>query len=641
MRLRRTQMQAIRNLIPAQNSMLNEWEFLEKSVRLQRTQKQYRKKPNTKIINDSFKNENDKERICSASAESSTSTDAQENSDGGSQKTQPVFFKALRENNLSELAAIITGQKRDLNAIDPETGLTPLSFAVRNENFECVKFLLKQDVDVNARNNDGTQLPKQSKADGTTPLLIAARHGYAGMVGLLLQHGADTWITGPDELGALDLAVRNPRAVAALETLLVFHIKGWYEERTVNRMKKFGKSYYRFHEKQAEEATQQMDGTAKILVGKSKEQRWEEVHEMTDFSWYINEFSAGLAILTLVAARGGSRRAVEILLAFGAQLGDKPETWRDGSCKGCHALSIAAKLGHVSIVKLLIESNAIGIDAVDANGDTALHCAARENRLDVVTYLMGKNAKRTIRNKLNMTALESCDRNVAMMGLFFPEKQKVGSMDRDTPLIYAARKNAQRAFAYLLGKAQDVNEANKKGETALGLAVENAEFDMVKLLVESHFLDVDRVFSNGDTPLMHAVRAGNLDTVAYLLDKGAKTTIRNCDGHDAMKISRECGDQAMEMLFAAARTIDASNDDGDTALIFAVRRNSPFTVDFLRRHGADPGIMNKSGETARSISLNVQAPDANSNEVLTILCSYSWLTELTTGRKPKKARSDA
>ena len=155
MRLRHTQEQAIRNLIPAQNSMLNEWEFLKKSVRLQRAQKQYRKKPNTEIINDSYKNENDKERICSASAESSTSRDSQENSDDGSQKTQQVFFKALRENNLSELAAIITDQNWNLNVSDPETGLTPLSLAVRNENFECVKFLLKQDVDVNARNNDG------------------------------------------------------------------------------------------------------------------------------------------------------------------------------------------------------------------------------------------------------------------------------------------------------------------------------------------------------------------------------------------------------------------------------------------------------------------------------------------------------
>jgi ankyrin repeat protein len=164
---------------------------------------------------------------------------------------------------------------------------------------------------------------------------------------------------------------------------------------------------------------------------------------------------------------------------------------------------------------------------------------------------------------------------------------------------------------------------------------------MVKLLVESHFLDVDKIFTNGDTPLMHAARAGNLGTAAYLLDMGARTTIKNCDGDDAMKISRECGDQAMEMLFASARTIDVANGDGDTALIFAVRRNSPFTVDFLRRHGANPGIMNKKGETARSISMNVQGPDADSNEVLTILWSYSWLTEVTTGRKPKKAKSDA
>jgi hypothetical protein len=99
---------AIRTLIPAQNSMLDEWEFLEKSVRLRRAQEPGREKPNTEIINDSSKDGNGEGRICSASAKSSTSLDVQENSDGGAQKTQQVFFKALRENNFSELAAVIT-----------------------------------------------------------------------------------------------------------------------------------------------------------------------------------------------------------------------------------------------------------------------------------------------------------------------------------------------------------------------------------------------------------------------------------------------------------------------------------------------------------------------------------------------------
>jgi ankyrin repeat protein len=634
----------IRNLMPVQNSMLDEWEFLEKSVRLRRTQEQHREKSNTEIIGDSGKDGNDAAHVFLSGDESPASSDTPHHSDGGSQTAQQAFFKAIRENNSSRLSEMIASPEwtADLNAVDPETGLTPLSLAVRSGHIGCVKFLLKQGVDVNARNNDGLQLPGKSQADGSTPLLIAVNCGNEGMVGLLLLHGADMWMTGPGKLSAMDLAVRNPKAVAAFETLLSFYVKGWHEERTVYyRMHLFGAAYRRFHYKQAEEAAQLINGTAMIPAEKTREQRWKEVYEVTDFSWYTDKFSKGLATLTLVAAEGGSRRAVEILLAFGAQLGDRPETWRNENCKGCHALSIAATLGHVAVVKLLVESGAIGIDTVDANGDTALHCAARENRLDAVAYLLGKNARRTVRNKLNKTAFESCDKNVAVMALFFPEKQRYDSVDRDTPLIYTARRNAQGAFAYLLGKGQDVNKENKKGETALSVVVESAELAVIKLLVESHILDVNRTFRNGYTALMHAVRAGNLDTVAYLLDVGAKIMVENYDGHDAMKISRECGDQAMEMLLASARTIDVANGDGDTALIFAVRRNSPYTVDFLRRHGADPGIMNKKGETARSISLGVQAPDADSNEVLTLLCSYSWLTELTTGRTPEKAGSDA
>lgn len=588
-----------------------------------RIREQNCKNPNSEVIEVSSKNKSDEECSDSVSKESSTSSEVQENSGSEPQKTQQAFFKALQKNDSSELAAMIAGREWNLNAVDPETGFTPLSLAVRNENFECVKFLLRQGVDVNARNHDGVRSTEKSKANGSTPLLVAARNGYAGMVGLLLQHGAGMWMTGPDNSGALDLAVRNTKAVAALETLLIFHLKGWYEERTVNRMKTFGRAYYRFHEKQAAEAMQRVDGTAKGLAQKSREQRWKEVHAMTDFNWYINEFSAGLETLTLVASKVGSRRAVEILLAFGAQIGKNAETWRHGGCKGCHALSIAATFGHVSVVKLLIESGAIGIDAVDENGDTALHCATRENRLDTVACLLRNGAATTIRNKANKTAVEYC-KNIATKGLFFADK-KMASIDTgDIALICATRERAQEAFVYLLAKGQDVHKANKKGEAAIGLAIKSADFDMVKSLHESRYFHVDHVFEHGDTPLMHAVRNGNLDTAAYLLDKGANTAIRNRAGNDAFKLSLECGDKAMELLLASVRKIDATDDAGNTALICAVRKDSVFAVDYLRRRGANAGIRNIKGETARSISVDIQAANAKSNEVLNILTSYSW-----------------
>ena len=627
-----------------QNSLIAEWECLQKHLQLRYIQEQCLKTPSTEVIDDSSKHGNNEECMQSSSEESLISSNSSEDPNAGSQTMKQAFARAIQENNLSRLAEMIASPewKADLNAVDPETGFTPLSLAVRSGHVRCVKFLLKQNVDVNARNDDGFQPPGKSQADGSTALLIAVKCGNEGMVGLLLLNGADMWMKGPEKRSALDLVIRNPKAVAAFETLLIFHVKGWYEERTVyKRIKNYDNAYRRFHNRQAKEASQLTDGTARKPTEKTKEQQWKNAHEMTAFNWYTDQFLEGLATLTLVAAKGGNRRSVEILLAFGAQVGNAPDTWNDENYRGCHALTMAATLGHVAVVKLLVESGAIEIDTVDANGDTALHCAARENRLDAVAYLLKKGAKRIVRNKLNKTAFESCDKNIGMMGLFFPEKSRRDNVTRDTPIIYVARKNAHGALAYLLGKGHNLDKANKKGETALRLVVESAEFALIKLLVESNILTADQTFRNGDTALMHAVRAGNLDTVAYLLDVGARITITNYDGHDAQKISRECGDQAMEMLLAAAHTIDVANGNGDTALILAVRRNSPFTVDFLRRRGANPGMVNRKGETARSISLNVQAPDADSNEILTLLCSHDWITDLTTERQPQKARSDA
>lgn len=68
--------------------------------------------------------------------------------------------------------------------------LTPLHISVRNNHLDCVKTLLENGANVNAR--DGTL--------GYTPLHYAALYGNPECARLLLDHGAEINIEGVDEL---------------------------------------------------------------------------------------------------------------------------------------------------------------------------------------------------------------------------------------------------------------------------------------------------------------------------------------------------------------------------------------------------------------------------------------------------------
>jgi ankyrin repeat protein len=91
------------------------------------------------------------------------------------------------------------------------SGFTPLFFAVREGKTEVVRILLSAGVDVNAPFKRGTETAKAPKT-GTSPLLLAVENGHFELAVALLKAGADpndqrtgytalhalTWVRKPD-----------------------------------------------------------------------------------------------------------------------------------------------------------------------------------------------------------------------------------------------------------------------------------------------------------------------------------------------------------------------------------------------------------------------------------------------------------
>jgi ankyrin repeat protein len=89
---------------------------------------------------------------------------------------------------------------RRLNEMDDvdetdELFCTPLHYAVSRGLFETTVLLIRKGADVNAKNRFNE-----------TPIVLAARAGFEGLVNLLLRSGADPGVPGESGLDALGTA---------------------------------------------------------------------------------------------------------------------------------------------------------------------------------------------------------------------------------------------------------------------------------------------------------------------------------------------------------------------------------------------------------------------------------------------------
>lgn len=82
--------------------------------------------------------------------------------------------------------------------------------------------------------------------------------------------------------------------------------------------------------------------------------------------------------------------------------------------------------------------------------------------------------------------------------------------------------------------------------------------------------DLEQRGHNGDTALMQATRAGELEIVRSLIQAGASVNAKNKDGNNALWFAcfRDCYD-SIDQLVKAGIDINNQNDNGATALMYA------------------------------------------------------------------------
>jgi ankyrin repeat protein len=196
---------------------------------------------------------------------------------------------------------------------------------------------------------------REVDSGGLTLLHIAARHGSAGCIGLLVSAGADVDARSKKGNSSLSVAAKHGQWLAAHALL---------------------------------DGGAQADGLALLqAVRRGAERSLQQ--RLVEAGGAVTTAPDGRSALMMAAAAGEVRSAERVL-----ELGGDVHT---ADVNGLRALHYCADGGDVPCAQLLIAHGA-QLEATDANGNTALHAAGRRGHANLYAALLAAGANAEARN---------------------------------------------------------------------------------------------------------------------------------------------------------------------------------------------------------------------------------------------------
>jgi uncharacterized protein len=108
---------------------------------------------------------------------------------------------------------------------------------------------------------------------------------------------------------------------------------------------------------------------------------------------------------------------------------------------------------------------------------------------------------------------------------------------------------------------------------------------------------------DGETPLMHAAKYGQVQAVRVLLAAGARSEVKCRGGGTALMMASAFGyADVTKTLLQAGAPVDAADENGVTALHFAVREGHASVVRLLLQAGAPVAARDAAGRTPAAVA---------------------------------------
>jgi ankyrin repeat protein len=263
----------------------------------------------------------------------------------------------------------------------------------------------------------------------------------------------------------------------------------------------------------------------------------------------------------------------------------------------------AVERGYEVVVKLLLHTMKIHIDARDTNGLTLLSLAAKMGHEAVVQLLLNRGAEKETKDSYGQTPLWRAAENghKAVVQLLLSRGAEKDTKDNygRTPLWLAARKGHKDVVQLLLdwGARETKDES---GQTPLSWAAEMGNEAVVKLLLDKG-AEKDTKDNYGQTPLWLAARKGHKDVVQLLLDWGAEKETKDNYGRTLLSWAAETGNEAVvKLLLDKGAEKETKDNYGQTPLSCTAGNGHKAVVQLLLDRGAEKETKDKNGQTPLS-----------------------------------------
>ena len=268
-----------------------------------------------------------------------------------------------------------------------------------------------------------------------------------------------------------------------------------------------------------------------------------------------------------VAAKSESVLAAQVLLQYGAHI-------EATNTSGQTPLATAAETdgGIFSMVQLLLEVGS-NVHTTDNFGQTPLMRAVENSYIsqstDVVKTLLehGSSVNATDYHERSPLHFISSDTEVEICELLLDHGANVNRPDDngETPLHVAVSCDIS-IVERLLKRGADVRALDRENRTPLHAAAYEGDCESVELLIQ-HGSDVHFADSRGWLPLHFAAAGKNVDNADILMENGSNITAVDNNGRSALHVAARNGCRSMvELMIGLGSDINASDFKGQTVL---------------------------------------------------------------------------